>query len=119
MARSRANGIFVCGGKSWLIVNDSTFKEPPPFSASCTTHQSCGATGAITPATIGVIMRTLFIAAALTIAASASAHACEGEGRLASICKAPLFKQYTSCIDNAIPQWDPKGPVVSKMNVPR
>ena len=63
-------------------------------------------------------MRTLLIAAALTVAASASANACEGEGRLASICKAPLFKQYTSCIDNAIPQWDPKGPVLSKMNVP-
>jgi hypothetical protein len=63
-------------------------------------------------------MRTLLIAAALTIAASASAHACEGEGRLASICKAPLFKQYTSCIDNAIPQWDPKGPVLSQMNLP-
>jgi hypothetical protein len=63
-------------------------------------------------------MRTLLIAAALTIAASATALACEGEGRLANICKAPLFKQYTSCIDNVIPQWDPNGPVLSKMNVP-
>jgi hypothetical protein len=74
-------------------------------------------------------MKKLLLAAALAAAfasgpagatdrSTASAHACEGEGRLASICKAPLFKQYTSCIDNAIPQWDPKGPVLSKMNVP-
>jgi hypothetical protein len=58
-------------------------------------------------------MRTVLIAATLTIAASATALACEGD-----ICKAPLFKQYTSCIDKAIPQWDPKDPVLSKMNVP-
>jgi hypothetical protein len=74
-------------------------------------------------------MKKLLLAAALATAfasgpagaadrSSASAHACAGEGRLASICKAPLFKQYTSCIDDAIPQWDPKGPVLSKMNVP-
>ncbi|SRR6266568_7889045 len=62
-------------------------------------------------------MRTLLIAAALAASASA-AHACEGSGRLAAICKAPLFKQYTSCIDKAIPEWDPKGPVLSKMNFP-
>jgi hypothetical protein len=63
-------------------------------------------------------MRTLLVVAALAIAASPSAQACEGEGKLANICKAPLFKQYTSCIDKAIGQWDPKGPVLSQMNMP-
>jgi hypothetical protein len=31
---------------------------------------------------------------------------------------APLFKQYTACIDRAIPNWDPKGSVLSKTNFP-
>jgi hypothetical protein len=52
--------------------------------------------------------KTLLAAAAL-VALATPALSCD-------ICNAPLFKKYTSCIDAAIPQWDPKGPVLSKMN---
>ena len=44
--------------------------------------------------------KTLLAAAAL-VALATPALSCD-------ICNAPLFKKYTSCIDAAIPQWDPK-----------
>ena len=63
-------------------------------------------------------MTKLLTTTAILLAVAAPAMACEGEGKLANICNAPLFKQYTSCIDKAIPQWDPKGPVLSQIKVP-
>ena len=65
-------------------------------------------------------MRVLLAAAVIMTASISSGSACEGDmpGKLAGICKAPLFKQYTSCIDRTIPNWDPKGPVLSKINFP-
>lgn len=48
--------------------------------------------------------------AVLLALAASTAQACD-------ICNAPQFKAYTGCIDKAIPQWDPNGPVLKKANI--
>ena len=45
------------------------------------------------------------------------ASPCSSNGlpqQVAGLCKTPLFKSYTACVDNIIPNWDPKGPILSK-----
>lgn len=71
-------------------------------------------------ATTAVLVALAAPTLALTMPVHAAA-ACNNENlpkRALGICKAPLFKKYTTCIEGAIPNWDPKGSVLRQYGFP-